>query len=392
MERDVCPGYRVRFNMFILSQNRECDLPPFPPRCPPPPSLWQATQWASTRQDAFPKDVCCRLAQLHTFTRKRPVCYGEDALGVAFGETWRQFLQLEDGPHGSGCVASVYKGRIIAGSNKGRQVAVKILHGDVKKTVQLDLELLRAAASFAETLPFLRLKWLALCEMVDEFASLMEMQLDLRKEAANLERFANDFEGDATVVFPQPVYPWVSANVLLEDWVTAEPVSNFFSQAMSKKLAGIGLQTFLKMVFITNFVHGDLHPGNLLVSQREDNGEPCLVLIDAGIVCKLDEVDRQNFCALFHAVVMGDGKRAGSLMIERAREQQCTDPEAFCAGVNELVQRARSRGLRLGQIQAGELLSRMFRLCVKHEVCPFRLALIYWTSSETQKNIGFRSV
>eukprot|EP00752_Nemacystus_decipiens_P017566 g15741.t1 len=60
--------------------------------------------------------------------------------------------------------------------------------------------------------------------------------------------------------------------------------------------------------------------------------------------------------------------RAGALMIERAREQQCTDPEAFCASVNELVQRARSRGLRLGQIQAGELLSTMFRLCVKHEV------------------------
>lgn len=308
--------------------------------------------------------------------------YGEDALGVAFGETWRQFLQLEEGPLGSGCVASVYKGRIIAGENTGRQVAVKILHGDVKKTVQLDLELLRAAASLAEMLPFLRLKWLSLSEMVDEFASLMEMQLDLRKEAANLERFAKDFEGDATVVFPQPVHPWITATVLLEDWVTAEPVSTFFDQGMAKKLAEIGLQTFLKMVFITNFVHGDLHPGNLLVSRREDNGEPRLVLIDAGIVCKLDEVDRENFCALFHAVVVGDGNRAGALMIERAREQQCTDPEAFCAGVNELVQRARSRGLRLGQIQAGELLSTMFRLCVEHEVCLFMLALICQTSSK----------
>lgn len=337
---------------------------------PQPHSLiWQATQWLSTRQDTFPKDVCRRLAQLHAFTRKRPVRYGDDALGVAFGETWPEFLQLEDGPLASGCVASVYKGRIVAGENTGRQVAVKILHGDVKETVELDLELLRAAASFAEMLPFLRLHWLSLSEMVDEFASLMEMQLDLRKEAANLERFANDFKDDASVVFPQPVHPWITANVLLEDWVTAEPVSKFFDHGMSKKLAEIGLQAFLKMVFITNFVHGDLHPGNLLVSRREDNGEPRLVFIDAGIVCKLDEVDRENFCALFHAVVVGNGKLAGSLMIERAREQQCTDPEAFCAGVDELVQRARSRGLRLGQIQAGELLSRMFRLCVKHEVC-----------------------
>lgn len=44
------------------------------------------------------------------------------------------------------------------------------------------------------------------------------------------------------------------------------------------------------------------------------------------------------------------------------------DPQGFCEGVDDVVQSARSRGLRLGQIQAGELLARMSRLCLKHEV------------------------
>lgn len=59
-----------------------------------------------------------------------------------------------------------------------------------------------------------------------------------------------------------------------------------------------------------------------MVGQR-DNGEPRLLILDAGIVCELDENDRENFCDLFYAVAVGDGKRAGSLMIERVRNCLC---------------------------------------------------------------------
>lgn len=108
-----------------------------------------------------------------------------------------------------------------------------------------------------------------------------------------------------------------------------------------------------------------------MVERREDNGEERLIFLDAGIVCELDEEDRRNFCDLFHAVVVGEGKRAGSLMVERARNQRCQDPDGFCEGVDEVVQRARSSGMRLGEIQAGDLLGRIFRLCLKHEVRAF---------------------
>ena len=32
-----------------------------------------------------------------------------------------------------------------------------------------------------------------------------------------------------------------------------------------KQIADIGIAAFLKMLFVDNFVHGDLHPGNILV-------------------------------------------------------------------------------------------------------------------------------
>lgn len=210
----------------------------------------------STRRDAFPDQVCTQLGKLHRFTRTSTRAHGEDALQQAFGISWRQFLALEDEPLGSGCVASVYKGHIFAGENAGKVVAVKVLHPGIKKTVQLDLELMRRAAEVLEHIPFLHLHWLSLVECVDQFASLMEMQMDLRQEAANLERFTKNFEDDPTILFPNPVYPWVHESVLTEDFLSGEPVSDFFP---SKNLAHKGLQAFLKMAFLNNFVHGDLH-------------------------------------------------------------------------------------------------------------------------------------
>lgn len=80
-------------------------------------------------------------------------------------------------------------------------------------------------------------------------------------------------------------------------------------------------------VFVDNFVHGDLHPGNILVqgnqcspaqdkatltdlwdtvvvSVRPSPPPLQLVLLDAGIVAQLSEGDLRNFRAVFTAVVL----------------------------------------------------------------------------------------
>lgn len=80
-------------------------------------------------------------------------------------------------------------------------------------------------------------------------------------------------------------------------------------------------------VFVDNFVHGDLHPGNILVradlgvsdqnkatltdlwdmvvvSMRPSPPPLQLVLLDAGIVAQLSEGDLRNLRAVFTAVVL----------------------------------------------------------------------------------------
>lgn len=105
------------------------------------------------------------------------------------------------------------------------------------------------------------------------------------------------------------------------------------------------------MMFKDNFIHGDLHPGNMRVTGVDENGsssfepigfqhvgnptgEPIkILLLDGGIVTEMTSdvgyykfayfadlfQDRKNFIDLFTAIVHKDGYQAGTLMLERAR-------------------------------------------------------------------------
>lgn len=89
-------------------------------------------------------------------------------------------------------------------------------------------------------------------------------------------------------------------------------------------------------IFVDNFVHADLHPGNILVQgadglsksqeERLQQVDVCdtlvvavaparcplrLVLLDAGIVAELQAADLRNFRAVFMAVAMGQVRPAG---------------------------------------------------------------------------------
>ena len=127
------------------------------------------------------------------------------------------------------------------------------------------------------------------------------------------------------------------------------------------------------MVFKHNFIHADLHPGNILVSRggagRESQYQ--LGLVDAGLVVQLEEADRRNFIALFRAIGQGDGALAGELMLTHAKEQRCTDPESFKEGMREVVAAARAGergGFTLSHVRIGDVLLQVTNLVRTHQV------------------------
>ncbi|KAM9854689.1 putative aarF domain-containing protein kinase 2 [Aulostomus maculatus] len=421
------------------------------------PTFIKLGQWASTRRDIFPQTFCDRFSRLHVKVRPHSWAHTKQCLRRAFGEGWRRVLVFESKvPVGSGCVAQVYRGWAKAdqvedpafqmlveemeredlleaweipglrgvvtslwqlwrgskeeegseceesGSHKDHMipVAIKVVHPGIRRQVEIDLMLMKAGSRLLHCLP--GLKWLSLCEIVEEFEKLMSKQIDLRFEAKNIERFRDNFQNVDYVKFPTPLRPFVTRTILVETFEESEPISNYLSseirQDVKQRIAKMGVDTLLKMVFVDNFVHGDLHPGNILVQScgpsdstgitGEAHGkttltdlwdtvlvsvrpDPCplqLVLLDAGIVAQLSNHDLENFKAVFTAVVLRQGERVAELILHHARANECQDVPQFKKEMSQLVDDALSNTLSLGKIQVAELLSRVFGLLIKHKV------------------------
>ncbi|KAF2594726.1 hypothetical protein F2Q70_00044942 [Brassica cretica] len=80
------------------------------------------------------------------------------------------------------------------------------------------------------------------------------------------------------------------------------------------KVAKVLVEVFAEMIFVHGFIHGDPHPGNILVSPGGQNGFS-LVLLDHGNCKTLDEGFRQDFCRLWEALILLDSPKLHPLTL-----------------------------------------------------------------------------
>ena len=180
------------------------------------------------------------------------------------------------------------------------------------------------------------------------------------------------------------------------------------------------------MLLLDNFVHSDLHPGNIMVkfsrsttslvlktlwssffiddadslsndttspesnaivsdlrslspfpiawrdklqSLYHDGYLPELVFIDAGLVTTLNAKNRQNFLELFRAVAEFDGYRAGQLMVEHCRTPHLViDKETFALRMQHIVLNIKRKTFSLGKVKLSDILKDVLRAVRQHHV------------------------
>ena len=303
------------------------------------PTFVKLAQWASTRPDMFDEELCERFKVLHDATTPHAWAHTEDVMCGAFGDDWERRVSLRRETIGSGCIAQVYEGHL-----DGRKVAVKVCHPLIHERVGADMRLLKYFAGCVEYwLP--GAKWLGGAELVAAFDALMRDQMDLTVEAANLDRFNANFRGDrdVDVVFPEPLL--ARPDVLVETYVEGRPINLFTSPdvdfATKKRIAAAGCQLVLKMVFTHNFIHADLHPGNVLVDVRGD--KVTIGLLDAGLAYTV--TDHKSFLDVVYHLMMREGHAAGLAMLDAAGSPVngtgCTSARsAYGDGVQKIVDAA----------------------------------------------------
>jgi aarF domain-containing kinase len=301
-------------------------------------------------------------------------------------------------------------------------VAIKVLHPKIERIVRRDLKIMAFFAAIINVIP--TMEWLSFPDEVEQFGEMMRLQLDLRIEAANLTLFRQHFKSRPTAWFPYPYSQYTTREVLIEEFAQGIPLEAFLRNGggvFQKDIANEGLDAFLTMLLIDNFIHADLHPGNIMVrfykpekldvsifSRKEDRAtgpkdspdvteevlerlrpymkspkewqktlqeideegyRPQLIFIDTGLVTQLNATNRTNFLDLFKAVAEFDGYKAGHLMVERCRQPDAViDAEVFALRMQHLVLGVKSRTFALGNIKIGDILNEVLSMVRNHHV------------------------
>eukprot|EP00891_Asterochloris_glomerata_P006606 jgi/Astpho2/6606/fgenesh1_pm.00101_%23_7_t len=350
------------------------------------PAFIKWGQWAATRPDLFPPDLCRALSRLQTAAPRHSFAQTRRIVEAAFNRPLEEiYADFEEQPVASGSIAQIHKAKLtVAGAaggafEPGKVVAVKVRHPGVTVLMQRDFTLMQRAARLSTMMPFL--SDLHLDESIRQFGAPLKEQLDLAVEATHLARFNKNFKTWRNLSFPAPVYPLVTENVLTETFEEGRLISSYVDKPTNKysiTLANIGLSGYLQMLLKDNFVHADLHPGNILVRLVDPNTlwgriatflkvntSPHLVLLDVGMVAELDPGDQQNLVGFFKALTSQDGEALGHNILDFSDNQTCPDPDAFIRSMSTLFD-----GLDLESIseRTSEIIAEMMEMIRQHQV------------------------
>ena len=269
-------------------------------------------QWAGSRPDMFGPNFCAIFCKLQDRVTPHAWKYTKVAMTQAYGVDWEQKIELHPNDLvGCGCIAQVYKAHATiigdddddkstnmndsavvdnSGNNnnensnsnpnntnnsdtinhgtsmktKKKAMAVKVMHPNVERDIAADLDIMRLIVRLLEASHVTKdLKWLNLGGIVEEMAVMLQTQLDLRTEGANLVRFNQNFSkdknNDTKILFPQivPEYP-PTKRVLMETYMDGQPVMEFIRTNKSdpKLLTTMcteAIQAVCQMIFLGTF-------------------------------------------------------------------------------------------------------------------------------------------
>lgn len=252
------------------------------------PAFIKWGQWAATRKDLFPPMLCSELEKLQTSAPQHSFASTDRAIQSAFDMSISDlFVEFDETPLASGSIGQVHRavlsnvGAAVTGVNPGTQVAVKVRHPGVDAAFHTDHQLMLGLAKFCACLPGFRN--FNIEDTIKQFSGPMAEQVDLCIEAANLRCFNHNFRKNSTVTFPEPLFPLVTPDILVETFHEGRSVQEICENEVEShnghQLAEMGTDVFFNMLIDHNLLHADLHPGNILVNFEPESKSPQSTLL-----------------------------------------------------------------------------------------------------------------
>ena len=273
-------------------------------------------QLLSTRPDIVPGEIAKSLKALQDdlphFSDKEAISIIEKELGSNISSNFEDF---NPSPLAAASIAQVYSAKLRANQKK---VVIKVVRPGIKKTIQRDISLMKRIASFSER-RFEDAKRLQLSKLVAEYEAVILSELDMRLEASNIKQTGRNFEDNNLLYVPEVYLDYCSENLLVMEMIEGIPVDRIETLndlgVDLKLVAERGVEIFLKQVFIDNFFHADMHPGNIFIDAKNPS-DPAYVAVDYAIVGSLSEEEQYQIGRMLVAVIGRDFREVANILIE----------------------------------------------------------------------------
>lgn len=292
-------------------------------------------QFMSTRLDILPAEITKELEGLQDevpavdFALIRAMA--ENELGLPLEQV---FASVESTPLAAASLGQVH--RAVLSDDEAAElgfanVVLKIQRPGIDGIVEVDLSALRRVAGWLSRIRLVNRRADAPA-LMDEFAATCLEEIDYLNEAANAERFAENFADNPRVRVPGVVWERSTRRVLVQEDVTNIKITDLDA------LRAVGIDPaqvadefaaiMFDQVFIHGFFHADPHPGNIFIQplEKEDEfGQTWrMTFIDFGM---MGEVPSSLGKAL-RTTVIAAASRDGAGMVDGMREIGVLMPSA----------------------------------------------------------------
>ena len=246
----------------------------------------------------------------------------------------------------------------------GRKVAVKVLRMGIEAQVAEDVGAMMLGARLAYRFAPLSRR-LKPAEFAATVARALELETDLRLEAAAASELGEVMAKDGYMTAPKVIWDGVGRRALTLEWAQGTPLSAPAALTLEgldrPALANNLIRAFLAQALDHGVFHADLHEGNLFVSAPAQ-----ITAVDFGIVGRLDHEQRRFLAEILWGFLRRDYRRVAEVHIDAGYVPARHSIDAFAQALRAVGEPIFGRPAR--EVSMGRLLGQLFEITALFEM------------------------
>lgn len=326
------------------------------------PTFIKFGQILSTRPDLIPYEYAKELEKLQDDVP--PFEYNDvrRIIWEDFGQSVDAVFQsFEEKPMAAASIGQVHRAKL----ESGEEVVVKVQRPDIRKIIEVDLEIMLHIGYLMER----HLEEFDIqhpTRLVGIFARTIEKEINYKIEAANTEHFGRQFLDNPTIYIPKVYHDLTTSRVITMEYVDGVKASEIVTLREEGydlvEIADRGASLLMDQFFVQGFFHADPHPGNILILP-----ENVICYVDFGMMGRINRRERHDFADLIMYIVRRNERKVVDVILKLVEVHGPVNRSELESDVAELIDSY--LGLPLKHLEVGPIMQQLLELVSRHKLC-----------------------